>query len=575
MTYQEVADKNAKKKEKNAIREEFLALETEVKNLNKRLSKMKKNGGDAILSEPENKKKIDEQKQKLASECGGKDYKGNLNAKKGFIEFQIQLLQEGAAEKEKTDAKTQEALDKLLPIIDNLSGTVEYKKQMVDEQGDLLLHDATFVSGGGKASDSDKKAVDSAKTILKKRIDECEAIKKKTEEAIKAAAAKAMKLPKLELENLGSMSAMKAMESAAKTLSELPQTMMDKFNEIKNILYTLVHGFGELLPNIPVVSIEAQIDTMISSLQSMLDPVFNTATAISLPLPPVVAPIKDILAMIPNLGKDPPGVTPDQKALIEKIKALKPEIPSTWMDSVNSMMLSVMEVMTLFPVCLINLIFGMIDAIVGQILALGGAAPYPLSLLPQAISLMPKLIPLMTTLPQTLFQIMKKKLQDEFAKMMALGQSMDMSSVGTTLGIMPASPENLVKQVQDEMKGELEKAQAERTKQLEAEYERRKKKIEEMNADMEKFQAEQDAQHEATLEKAKSLSWFPSITSSADAGSFLGFGDGPKAREAKEKYAEEHNERLKAEFQKAAQTIAPNNTPVVSESTSGEEGQGG
>ena len=41
-----------------------------------------------------------------------------------------------------------------------------------------------------------------------------------------------------------------------------------------------------------MVDLEAMIDSMIAQLQGLIDPVFNTATSLSLPLPPVVAPIK-------------------------------------------------------------------------------------------------------------------------------------------------------------------------------------------------------------------------------------------------------------------------------------------
>ena len=58
-----------------------------------------------------------------------------------------------------------------------------------------------------------------------------------------------------------------------------------------------------------MVDLEAMIDSMIAQLQGLIDPVFNTATSLSLPLPPVVAPIKDLLAMIPQMGKDPPQLT--------------------------------------------------------------------------------------------------------------------------------------------------------------------------------------------------------------------------------------------------------------------------
>ena len=62
------------------------------------------------------------------------------------------------------------------------------------------------------------------------------------------------------------------------------------------------------------------IDQLINQLTMLLDPVFSTATSLSLPVPKVVAPIKDLLAMAKQMGSEPAGLTPEQKARLEELK---------------------------------------------------------------------------------------------------------------------------------------------------------------------------------------------------------------------------------------------------------------
>lgn len=67
----------------------------------------------------------------------------------------------------------------------------------------------------------------------------------------------------------------------------------------------LVTGFGDFTMSLTDkttdigLDVEMQIDNAIASLQSLLDPVFNMATALKLPLPPIIAPVKDLITMIP------------------------------------------------------------------------------------------------------------------------------------------------------------------------------------------------------------------------------------------------------------------------------------
>jgi len=136
---------------------------------------------------------------------------------------------------------------------------------------------------------------------------------------------KSIKLPDEEKAREASKEIEKALQKAAAELAKLPDDMVKQFKQIESFLQSLITGFGDMnfMLEDKVVDLEAQLDSMIASLQSLLDPVFNTATSLSLPVPKIVEPVKNLLAMIPQMGKDPPGLTPEQKALIEKFKKQK------------------------------------------------------------------------------------------------------------------------------------------------------------------------------------------------------------------------------------------------------------
>ena len=69
----------------------------------------------------------------------------------------------------------------------------------------------------------------------------------------------------------------------------------------------------------------------------MVDPVFNTAMSLKLPLPPVVQPIADLLTMAKTMGKDPPNLSDEAKKKLEELKKKKLTIPQDWKDSVEKL----------------------------------------------------------------------------------------------------------------------------------------------------------------------------------------------------------------------------------------------
>lgn len=472
----------------------------QIKLAEKRLNNMMKNGGGQILSLEKYDKQVKQKLDELAAKCSSQTYEQNLDAKLKFIEFKIGILTSSAAQADLEAAQTtaseqqkqhlanvQWFIQKLVDAYNNAGSNVEgdntkaKEKAFEDKKKDLEKYVETSefyevqdqsqekiieAQEKGKPIPLDEQATAKAREEAKKDLDEAY---NKAKEGIKAAenlaeqnakktlemCKKSISLPDEELSRKLALDAEKQMQKLAADLAKLPDDIVKQFKQIESFLQSLITGFGDLnfMLEDGMVDLEAMIDSMIAQLQGLIDPVFNTATSLSLPLPPVVAPIKDLLAMIPQMGKDPPQLTDIQKQMIEEFKKQKIQIPDDWKESLSKMKDSLMIVMATFPLCLIQLVFNMIDALIGQVLALGGAMPYPLNLIPLAIQLMPKLITLQMKLPQVMYQILEKKIKDMVAQAMALGASVG-SAVDGIVAPTPSCPEAVKAELQKKMEDE-------------------------------------------------------------------------------------------------------------------------
>lgn len=559
----------------------------------KRLNMMLKNGGGQILSKEKYDRQIKKKLEDLALKCQGQKYSDNLDAKLDFINFKIELLTSDAvkaeveAEQKKAEeqfkeenSQVEEFLNKLIKAYneagaDSAGDNTEVKMKALEDEKKKLEEEIDDPNSGlydvydesspeyieavelglptkpdenltKKNKEKAKKDLDKAYDQAKKGVEAANNIAEQNAKKVLAMCEKSLKLPDEELSKKAQIKAEKALQQAAAQLSKLPDDMIKQFKQIENLLQTLVTGFGDLnfMMEDGLIDAEAQVDKMIASLQSLMDPVFNTATALALPLPPIVAPVKDLLAMIPQMGKDPPGISPEQKALIEKYKTMKIQIPQDWLESLKNMKDSLLTVMGMFPVCLVQLIFNMIDALVGQILALGGAAPYPLNLIPLAIQLMPKLFMLYLQFPQIFYKIIEKKFKDMMAQSMALGTSLGSSVNGITVPTpqcSEAAKAELLKKMEAKKKADdeqkaLKKAQKmkEREEQLKnsAEYQAAQYHADDAKAQEEK--AKKDAELLAQIESTR-----------------------PKTVEEKEDL---ENKKLCEEIIAEASRIHPNNT---------------
>lgn len=469
----------------------------QIKLAEKRLNHMMKNGGGQILSLEKYDKQVKTKLDELASKCSSQTYEQNLDAKLAFINFKIGLLTSDSA---KTDLeismkaataqqqyeleKTQKFIEELTDAYNNAGSDVEgdntkakaeafeaKKKELekrietsksyeiitfmdeYDQTGQPIQ--AVDEIATKKNRDDLKKLLESAYKQAQAGIKAAENLAEQNAKKVLAMCQKSLKLPDEEKARELAKDAEKALQKAAAKLAELPDDIVKQFKMIESKLQELITGFGDMnfMLEDGTTDLEVLVDTMIAQLQSMLDPVFTTATSLALPLPPIVAPIKDILTMIPQMGKDPPGLTPDQKALIKKFKKQKIQIPQDWLESLSKMKDSLFTVMTTFPLCLIQLIFNMVNALLGQVMALGGAMPYPLNLLPLAISLMPKLLTLQMRLPQVMHQIIEKKIKDMVAQAMALGASSGSAVNGIVL-TTPACPEAVKAELQKKMEAQ-------------------------------------------------------------------------------------------------------------------------
>lgn len=461
----------------------------QIKLAENRLNSMIKSGGGQILSLEKYDSQIQKKLEELAVKCTSQNYEQNLDSKLQFINFKIGLLTSDSAKEDlKAEAEeVQKFLEHLLEAYNNAGADIagdnaKAKQQALDAKKKELERSIAesrfyevYVTEGeqaiiayqtGKAAPVDEQKTEKNRENAKKNL---ETAYKKAKKGIEAAlnleennakktlamCQKSIKLPDEEKAREASKEIEKALQKAAAELAKLPDDVVKQFKQIESFLQSLITGFGDMnfMVEDGMVDLEAQVDSMVAQLQSLLDPVFNTATSLSLPLPPIIAPIKDLLAMIPQMGKDPPGLTLDQKALIEKFKNQKIQIPQDWLDSLNKMKDSLFTVMTTFPLCLIQLILNMIDALIGQILALGGAMPYPLNLIPLAIQLMPKLLTLQMKLPQVMYQILEKKIKDMVAQAMALGASAG-SAINGIVAPTPQCPEAVKAELQKKIEAQ-------------------------------------------------------------------------------------------------------------------------
>ena len=461
----------------------------QIKLAENRLNSMIKSGGGQILSLEKYDSQIQKKLEELAVKCTSQNYEQNLDSKLQFINFKIGLLTSDSAKEDlKAEAEeVQKFLEHLLEAYNNAGADIagdnaKAKQQALDAKKKKLersiaesrfyevyvteAEQAIIAYQTGKAAPVDEQKTEKNRENAKKNL---ETAYKKAKKGIEAAlnleennakktlamCQKSIKLPDEEKAREASKEIEKALQKAAAELAKLPDDVVKQFKQIESFLQSLITGFGDMnfMVEDGMVDLEAQVDSMVAQLQSLLDPVFNTATSLSLPLPPIIAPIKDLLAMIPQMGKDPPGLTLDQKALIEKFKNQKIQIPQDWLDSLNKMKDSLFTVMTTFPLCLIQLILNMIDALIGQILALGGAMPYPLNLIPLAIQLMPKLLTLQMKLPQVMYQILEKKIKDMVAQAMALGASAG-SAINGIVAPTPQCPEAVKAELQKKIEAQ-------------------------------------------------------------------------------------------------------------------------
>lgn len=561
----------------------------QIKLAEKRLNQMIKNGGGQILSMPEYDKQIKKKLEELASKCSGQSYEQNLDGKLEFINFKIGILMQDAVQEgfendqkkdqEKYDQQEEKVQNYIKPLIEayNSAGAnsekdnTEIKKKALEDKKKELekeidenpaFEEYNFddvdpkpdEEATKKSRDKEKKILEEAYSRVKEGVEAADKIAEKNAMKALEMCKKSMEISIDEkLKELG-RKAEKSLQKASAQLANLPDEIVQQFKQIENTLQTLITGFGDFAMSLTDKStdigndIEMQMDKAIASLQSLLDPVFNTATALKLPLPPIVKPVKDLLMMIPKMGKDPPGLTPDQKALIEKYKKQKIQIPQEWYKSLNDMVKNISIAMGMFPLCLIQLIFNMIDALIGQILALGGAMPFPLNLIPLAIQLMPKLFMLYLQFPQVLYKILEKKMMDMIAQASALG-----TSIGSAIsGIFEPTPqcteavkEELQKKIDAEKKAKEEKKELEKAKKAQQKEEELKKKLEEKAKADEAYRnsPQYKKDQEEAAKKAKLLAEI----------------EASKIKTVEQKEDQE-NKKLCDEIISEAKKISPNNT---------------
>lgn len=512
---------------KNEFNRIYAVKKSSIDYKEKRLNRLKIQGGNRILDYPDCKTKIDNLKREIAVAAHTKTYKENLDAKEDLLDKQIDLITndisdwffgdaaESNAKKfienqdkaitnfseffnsiitstnEKTFDTTELKKKKLLSAIEN--GYNKYKNeintceviQIIDDQFQIVVkNDDGTTNDNATAANKDNysKCLDTAYDKAKNYIDICikedEAIRKQHEENVLKACKLAVQAETAELANLDGFSVEKTLEAANKKIAEIPQTIEATFRQIENLLYGLANGFFKelIIPSeLGLNAINIQFDALLDQLYAMVDPVFNTVMTLPIPVPPVIAPILDLIKMAKSMGGDPPGIDEMLKQKINEVKA-KMKLPEDWKQTLEDMFKTLVNIFAKILFGIFSLVFDLFAAVMSALSAVGAPLPWPLNLVPNIIALVPKLKDLVFNLPEVMYRVLLDKLKAMAAQIVVLGTSAG-SAISNVFVPLPACPEAKKKTLLDEIEAKKKEAEAAEKKKAEEEAEKKKAEI--------------------------------------------------------------------------------------------------
>lgn len=210
-------------------------------------------------------------------------------------------------------------------------------------------------------------------------------------------------------------------EKALQKIAEIPITIEDKIQEIKDMLDKLLGKYLDKFMN--PESPEFDLDILIAKLKAVTEPLLA-----------VITPLQDVGGQVPIIGeltsilsmvKSSSGNTEISKEEIKKLLPQKPEIPSKVWNAIKGIGQDIWEATQQLPLMLINIIFQMIGVIIGMFEQIAGVIgvpgiPYPLSLLPTCIESVPVILKFMYNGGSQMINLLQGVVKDKLAEAAAL-----------------------------------------------------------------------------------------------------------------------------------------------------------
>lgn len=92
LTKAQVKANLSKEKAKNDFRRKYGATQKNIEQMQNRINTMVKSGGGPILETEENKKVLADMLTKMATDACSKNYDGNLEAQRKYLQKQLEML---------------------------------------------------------------------------------------------------------------------------------------------------------------------------------------------------------------------------------------------------------------------------------------------------------------------------------------------------------------------------------------------------------------------------------------------------------------------------------------------------
>lgn len=182
-------------------------------------------------------------------------------------------------------------------------------------------------------------------------------------------------------------------------IANIPLKIDEKITELKDVFDKLLGKIPGMDPGSPLFDIQQQIRLI----EAAINPVIKaTSPLASITGPfPVIGDLFKLLSVASSSSSAPPSMTEEE---IKKIIGENlPDIPPGLKDRAHGLMEDIKDVIPVFPMLLINLIFAILNVIYSKLQIITSVIPlgslFPMNLIPAAITAIPLLIEMMLKLP--------------------------------------------------------------------------------------------------------------------------------------------------------------------------------